>query len=371
MNRNVGKLTKRDKTLVTCIALSIYWVEICIPKCAIWRSRNERSIKSEPCLARPNSNSLNLPSFSFLPPSCKIYQHNPEKKRLMKIHVDSETAPLQSVIVGYPDNFLQVEPEIINETQRRFYFGPNSPTREAVTEQLNGFIDVLKSTGVTVFQPRPLSYLPDQMMTRDIGIVLGNDFIVTTMAAESRRLEWRGYAWLFELFPQSTEIIFAPEDIVIEGGDVVVDKGKIFVGIGQRTTLAGAAWLMQNAPQFEIVPINLKALEEGVDVLHLDCSFLPVGDHIALIYADGLRDIPAAVRESYEFIEVTREEQQSLATNVLSISPEVVISRPTSTRINKLLTERGLEVIEVYYPDPPKTGGSFRCCTLPLFRGDT
>ncbi|MEM7116952.1 MAG: arginine deiminase family protein [Chloroflexota bacterium] len=289
----------------------------------------------------------------------------------MDIFVNSEIAPLQSVIVGYPDNFLQVEPEIINETQRRFYFGPNSPTREAVTEQLYGFIRVLEQHGVTVYQPRPLPYLPDQMMTRDIGIVLGNTFIVTTMAAKSRRLEWRGIAWLFEQFPRDTETIFAPEDIVIEGGDVVVDKGKIFVGIGQRTTLAGAAWLMQNAPQFEIVPVNLKALNEGEDVLHLDCSFLPVGNHFALIYPDGLRDIPASLRESYELIEVTQEEQHSLATNVVSISPDVVISRPTSIRINKLLRERGLEVIEVHYPDPPKTGGSFRCCTLPLFRKET
>ena len=150
---------------------------------------------------------------------------------------------------------------------------------------------------------------------------------------------------------------------------MVVDKGKVFIGIGQRTTLAGAAWLMQVAPDFEIVPINLTGLDDGEDVLHLDCSFLPVGDHYALIYPDGLRDLPAALRESYEFIEVTREEQQSLGTNVLSLSPEVVISRVTSTRINKLLRERGLEVIEVPYSDPPKTGGSFRCCTLPLHRG--
>lgn len=286
----------------------------------------------------------------------------------LNIFVNSETAPLRSVIVGYPNNFLQVEPEIINETQRRFYFGTERPTREAVTQQVNNFISVLKEHGINVYQPRPLPYLPDQMMTRDIGIVVGSSFIVTTMAAESRRLEWRGYAGLFERFPQSSEIIFAPEDIVIEGGDVVVDKGKIFIGIGQRTTLKGAAWLMQNAPEFEIVPVNLKALNEGEDVLHLDCSFLPVGQHYALIYPDGLQDIPASLRESYEFIKVTRKEQQSLGTNVLSLSPNAVISRPASKRINKLLRERGLEVIEVPYPDPPKTGGSFRCCTLPLFR---
>ena len=136
----------------------------------------------------------------------------------MNVYVDSETAPLKSVIVGYPDNFLQVEPEIINETQRYFYFGPERPTREAVTIQLTGFMDVLRSHGVTVYQPRPLDYVPDQMMTRDIGVVIGDTFVVTTMAAQSRRHEWRGYAYLFEWFPNSAEIIFAPENLVIEGG---------------------------------------------------------------------------------------------------------------------------------------------------------
>lgn len=286
----------------------------------------------------------------------------------MDVFVDSETAPLRSVIVGYPDNFLQVDPEIINETQRQYYFGPHAPTAADVTAQLNGFIEVLVARGVDVRQPHPLPYLPDQMMTRDIGVVIGDTFVVTTMAAQSRRHEWRGYSHLFEHFPEHVKVLFGPEDLVIEGGDVIVDRGKVFVGIGQRTTLAGAAWLMQLVPDFEIVPINLSGLHEGEDVLHLDCSFLPVGDGHALIYPDGMRDIPATLRETYDLIEVTREEQQMLGTNVLSLAPDCVISREDSTRINAEMRARGIEVIELPYSEPPKTGGSFRCCTLPLHR---
>lgn len=286
----------------------------------------------------------------------------------MDVFVDSETARLRSVIVGYPDNFMQVDAEIINETQRRFYDGPDAPTVEAVTAQLNGFIAVLVEHGIEVLQPRPLPYVPDQMMTRDIGVVIGDTFVVTTMAARSRRHEWRGYAHLFERFPEHVKVLFGPEDLVIEGGDVIVDRGKVFVGIGQRTTLAGAAWLMQLVPDYEIVPINLRGLHHGEDVLHLDCSFLPVGDRHALIYPDGMRDIPAAVRDTYDLIEVSRDEQQMLGTNVLSLDPSTVISQPTCHRINAEMRSRGIDVIEVPYSEPPKTGGSFRCCTLPLHR---
>jgi N-dimethylarginine dimethylaminohydrolase len=287
---------------------------------------------------------------------------------MVDIFVDSETAPLRSVIVGYPDNFLQVNPEIINETQRKYYDGPDAPTRAAVTKQLQSLIDVLRSRGVEVLQPHPLPYIPDQMMTRDIGVVIGDTFVVTTMAAKSRRHEWRGYAHLLEQFPEHVKVLFAPEDVVIEGGDVIVDRGKVFVGMGQRTTLAGAAWLMQLVPDYEIVPVNLTGLQKGEDVLHLDCSFVPVGDGHALIYPGGMKDIPAALRDTYELIEVTREEQQVLGTNVLSVNPSTVISQPTARRINAEMRERGIEVIEVDYSEPPKTGGSFRCCTLPLHR---
>lgn len=287
---------------------------------------------------------------------------------MLDVFVDSETAPLHTVIVGYPDNFLQVDAEIINETQRQYYDSPHAPTTEAVTRQVNAFIDALRSHGVTVLQPRPLPYVPDQMMTRDIGVVIGTTFVVTTMAARSRRLEWRGYSHLFERFPADVKVLFGPEDLVIEGGDVIVDEGKVFVGIGQRTTLAGAAWLMQLVPDHEIVPIYLTGLADGEDVLHLDCSFLPIGEHHALIYPDGMREVPAAVRETYELIEVTRDEQRLLGTNVLSISPTCVVSQPTMTRINGELRSIGLDVVEVPYSEPPKTGGSFRCSTLPLNR---
>ncbi len=285
----------------------------------------------------------------------------------MKLFANSETHTLKSVIVGYPDNFLQVEPEIINETMRHFYFGKNRPNRATIQNQIGNLIDILTQYGVDVYQPRPLRGVPDQLMARDIGITIGSTLVITTMAAKSRQLEWRGIAYLFSEM-ENANILFTPEAFVLEGGDVIVDKGYIFVGVGQRTTMAGVAYVQEMFPDFEVVAVPLKGLTEGEDILHLDCSFVPVGHNYALIYPDGLRDIPMQVSQTYELIEVTRAEQQTLGTNVLSINPEVVISRRRSARINDALRQRGLTVEEVAFTDPPKTGGSFRCCTLPLLR---
>jgi N-dimethylarginine dimethylaminohydrolase len=285
---------------------------------------------------------------------------------MLHISVTSETGLLKSVVVGYADNFLQVEPEIINETQKKTYFGDNPPNPALVAKQVNDFAGILQSLGVTVYRPKPLSYLPDQIMTRDIGVVIGNTLIITSMEAESRRKEWRAISYLFDQFDNQCEIFVAPEDFVLEGGDIIVDKGKVFIGIGQRTTQAGVDYLINHFPEFNIVPVPLTSLSQGEDVLHLDCSFVPVGQHHALIYPNGLQAVPPEIRDNYKLIEVTRAEQQSLGTNVFSVSPDTVISRPNSARINEAMRAVGLNVIETPYSEPPKTGGSFRCSTLPL-----
>ena len=281
--------------------------------------------------------------------------------------VTSETGRLRSVIIGYPNNFHDIPPAIINETQKKYYFGPNAPTKEKVMAELGGFKQALAQHGVEVLQPEPLNNVPDQLMTRDIGVVIGDTFVVTQMARESRRDEWLGLLPILDEIG-TQRVIKVPDEIVLEGGDVIVDNGRIFVGLSQRTGREGAEFLTSRFPQFEVVPVPLKQLSDGENVLHLDCSFVPIGSRSALIYPDGLAEMPAAIVDHYDFIEVTQAEQQILATNVLSISPTQVIARQQASRVNAALRQHGLEVIELPFEDPPKTGGSFRCCSLPLWR---
>lgn len=287
---------------------------------------------------------------------------------MLQISVSSETAQLKSVIVGYADNFLQVAPEIINETQKQYYFGADRPDPQLTATQVNHFADTLEALGVQVFRPKPLPYLPDQIMTRDIGVAIGNTLIITSMAAKSRRKEWRAISYLFDQISAECNIFTAPEDFVLEGGDMIVDKNKLFIGIGQRTTRTGFDYLSDHFPELDIIPIPLAGLADGEDVLHLDCSFCPIGRDHALIYPAGLQTVPPEIRANYHLIEVTRAEQQRLGTNVFSVSPDTVISRPASARINAAMRDIGLNVIELPYSEPPKTGGSFRCSTLPLLR---
>lgn len=282
------------------------------------------------------------------------------------VFATSETGRLRRVIIGYADNFDLAQAEIINETQKKYYFGENRPRLELLKEQMAGYVACLETHGVEVLRPLPLDHVPDQLMPRDIGVVIGDTFLLTRMAKASRQPEWLGIApHLERLAPR---ILPVPEGIVVEGGDIVVDKGCLFVGIGQRTTAAGASWLAQQFPEYEVVPVFLRSVAEGENVLHLDCAFVPVGRGHALLYREGLHHLPPAMGDRYEFIPVTRAEQDLLGTNVLSISPTEVIARADLPRIGRALRDVGLTVYELPYTEAPKTGGSFRCCSLPLWR---
>ncbi|MFA5021828.1 MAG: arginine deiminase family protein [Patescibacteria group bacterium] len=283
----------------------------------------------------------------------------------MKVYVRSETGLLQAVVLGYPDNFHgdQAPIEVVNNTQAHYYGRDDQPTAQRLQPEFNALRQLLESYGVTVFYPKPCA-VPDQLTPRDIGFVIDDIFFVAHMAKVSRADEYQGIKFLLDQMPNVT---FVPDNVVIEGGDIVVDDNTVFVGISQRTTMKGYQWLAEQLPEFNVIPVSLKPLNAGEDCLHLDCVFVPVGSKHALVYPDGIADkVPAL--GLYEWLRVTKEEQGELATNVLSLSKNCVISRDSAKRVNDLLRSIGLEVIPLKFDEAPKTGGSFRCCTLPLIR---
>jgi N-dimethylarginine dimethylaminohydrolase len=112
----------------------------------------------------------------------------------------------------------------------------------------------------------------------------------------------------------------------------------------------------------------LRAPSDSKEALHLDCAYAPIGNGMALIHPGSIDDDYKRFFGNRVFIEVTDAEQSRLATNILSIAPDVVVARNISERINHLLSGLGIEVIELKFDGPPQLGGSFRCCTMPILR---
>jgi len=287
--------------------------------------------------------------------------------------VRSECATLRDVIVGTAEGYHR-DPgrvEIVNGKHHRTLAAAGQPDTGRMQAEFAGFRSVLEAAGVRVHSPHlaPAS-VQDQTCPRDIGFVIGNTFVEAGMRVASRMEEIAGITHILDacIGPR----VAVPPGICLEGGDVIVDGAHVFVGCGQRSDREGLDFLRARfGDTHEVVPLPCRSPDEGEDVLHLDCTFNPLGLGHALIYPDGLDGIPEVLSEKYDWIEVTREEADELATNVLSVAPDRIIARsaPSCARVNAALRTAGYRVEEVDFDAVPGTGGSFRCATLPLRRG--
>ena len=104
-------------------------------------------------------------------------------------------------------------------------------------------------------------------------------------------------------------VIKLPEFMHIEGGDVVLHNGKLFIGtyldanysslITARTNIASIEYLKKMLPNIEIIPIEIKKSNTNIfeNTLHLDCCFQTIGPDKAIICPDGFKN-----KEDYEFL---------------------------------------------------------------------
>lgn len=230
-------------------------------------------------------------------------------------------------------------------------------------KQHHHFVSTLKEYGVEVIEMGPLQQFPEQVFTRDIGFVIGEQTFVSKIANYMRQGEEDQFrSWLeergasFSLVKRGT----------IEGGDVIVHGHNVYVGLSNRTNMEGVQYLQSYLPDFEVIEVPFTNA-----YLHLDCVFNILSPTEAVIFPDEIHgDRVNSLKKHFDLIKVTKEEQANLATNVLSLGEKRIISLPINKNFNSTLRERGYEVIEVDITEIIKFGGSFRCCTLPLLRED-
>lgn len=274
-----------------------------------------------------------------------------------KTFCKSEYDVLKRVILCQPQ-YMNIR-DVINETQK--HFENEGIHIERALEQHDVLVRTLKENDVEVILLPYHKKYPEQVFTRDIGFTLGQTIFVAEMATDVRFGEQN----VLKQWLEDEEISYY--NLIgerIEGGDVMIDQNTIYVGLSDRTNEEAAAQLKRLLVQYEVIPIDFKE-----KYLHLDCVFNVVSPEVALIYPNALtqKDIDYFASR-YELIEVSEEEQFQLGTNVLNIGNKRILSLPINENVNKQLRDRGFQVIEVDITEIIKSGGSFRCCTLPILR---
>ncbi|WP_425609208.1 dimethylarginine dimethylaminohydrolase family protein [Ureibacillus aquaedulcis] len=280
-----------------------------------------------------------------------------ERTNTNKVFCMSEYDTLKRVILCQPQ-YMTIR-QVINETQE--HFKDEGIHIERALEQHADFVNTLKQYDIDVILLPYHKKYPEQVFTRDIGFTLGETIFVANMATDARA----GEENVLKQWLEDEEISYF--NLVkehIEGGDVIVDRDTIYVGLSSRTDEKATAHLERLLHKFQVVTIPFKE-----KYLHLDCIFNVVSPDVALIYPPALTEEDIKLFSSrYDCIEVSEDEQFQLGTNVLSIGNKRVLSLPVNQHVNGELRKRGFEVIEVDITEIIKSGGSFRCCTMPLLR---
>ncbi|EGA90888.1 hypothetical protein GPDM_02780 [Planococcus donghaensis MPA1U2] len=278
-------------------------------------------------------------------------------KESLSAHSQSEYDPLRRVLLC-PPRFMEIK-DVINDVQKR-YKDENIDVDKAL-HQHNTFVQALIENGVHTDLIEPSQKYPEQVFTRDIGFTIGDTVFISEMASDIRQGEEQELEKWMETHHVNFKRLAGHR---IEGGDVIIDRDTVFVGVSSRTSKKAIQKLQAELRDFEIVPISFNE-----KYLHLDCVFNILSPTEALIFPEALD--AATIRmlaERYTLIRVNEKEQFALGTNVLSIGDRKVFSQPQNMQVNKHLTARGFHVIEVDYSEIIKSGGAFRCCTMPLIR---
>lgn len=303
---------------------------------------------------------------------------------MLQLNVKNETSRLRAVVLGSANNNGPTPSvdEAYDPKSLEHILAGTYPTEENMIKEMEAFNQVFQKYDIKVFRPEIIENY-NQIFTRDIGFVIDDVFVKANILPERER-ELDAIQYVLDQI-STTKIVRPPEEVHIEGGDVMLWNDYIFIGtykgsdykdyITARTNMEGVNYIKALFPnkivkEFDLVKSKIEARDNA---LHLDCCFQPVGKNKGIIYKSGFREeadymylVKLFGKEN--LFHITRDEMYNMNSNVFSIDENVVVSEKNFTRLNTWFRENGFTVEEIPYGEIAKQEGLLRCSTLPLIR---
>ena len=250
--------------------------------------------------------------------------------------------------------------------------------------------DLLAELGVEAEIP------PNLMFTRDLGVVVGPGLHVGRMALPVRAAETELMRTVVQRHPLFEGVpLYSDGDIAVEGGDVVLaGDGVVVIGIGPRTTLTEARALAARLLDAGAAETVVAAVMPVGGPFHLDLALtfadrsVVVADPAvvprtsAVVLARGrpphrreslLGALQTALGRGLAVVEAGDDahgREWDRGTNVLAISPGVVVAYDDNVVTRTRLQSAGIEVVVVPGAALGHGRGGPRCLSLPLLRDD-
>jgi arginine deiminase len=246
--------------------------------------------------------------------------------------------------------------------------------------------------------------LPNLLFTRDSSVWIRDHAAVTSLAMRARHGETTLTDTIYRHHPRfgGTRFLYHPNLEPVEGGDLLLlAPGVVAVGVGERTTPAGAERLARRvfgaglAHTILVVPI---AQERAT--MHLDTVCTMVDTDAVLMYpavADTLSAYTVAVgadgelrvngpapflRAAADAMDLDRlrvidtgldpvtaeREQWDDGNNTLAIAPRLCVAYERNVETNAQLERAGIEVVRIAGSELGSGRGGPRCMSCPLLR---
>lgn len=362
------------------------------------------------------------PTFTVSTPVCPVSTHN-------------EWDPLEEVIVGrldgatIPSNHAAVTcniPGAAARTAHGVVAGLRFPKImvEPAQRELDGFVDLLTSMGITVRRPEAVNHrkrfgTPDwssrgfvNACPRDSLLAVGDEIIETPMAWRTRYFETFSYRPLLkEYFNAGARWTSAPKpeladelydrtytipgegeplrtlltefEPVFDAADFMRCGRDLFVTLSNVTNRSGVEWLRRHLADrgYRIHEIETRCRTP----MHIDTTFVPLGPGKVLVnpeYIDVDRLPP--ILKSWEILvapepdpitdrmlQITSMCGKWLSMNVLTIDHQRVVVERHHTGMIKALEKWGFEPVPCDFLHYGAFGGAFHCATLDIRRRGT
>lgn len=245
--------------------------------------------------------------------------------------------------------------------------------------------------------------LPNLMFTRDSSFWIGPRFAITALALPARSRETSLTDLIYAHHPRFLGVrrAYGSHTAPVEGGDVLLlAPGVVAVGVGERTTAAGAEALARSLFDDDLVHTVLAVpIAQERATMHLDtvCTMVdvdavvmyPAVQHSLSAFTMTRRPGGLRILDEQPFVAaaaaamgidrlrlidtgldpVTAErEQWDDGNNTLALAPGVVVAYERNTESNARLADAGIEVLPIAAAELGTGRGGPRCMSCPAAR---